>query len=96
MITKIQRRNGRFYQVRKSKIIGTSFECFEVVEPLGRHSTVNYSDQVGWLVTRRLPANLDKLPAFSPERMRRVANFHRRLDALHSLVLKKAGLHLEK
>ncbi len=98
MSIQIKRRNGHYYEVRETPIIGTRFKSYEVVEPISpkiKHYYFSQLEKVGWLVTRRAPRNLDKLPQFSDERIRRISRYHKQLDKLHALVLKRVNLNLE-
>jgi len=82
--------DGR-YLIHRYAISGTNLTVYEVREPselcgphsnIMRHKHPHHSGYWGELGTRRLPPELDSLPAMSEERASAVRAYH---DALYSL-----------
>lgn len=64
--------------VMRNRIIGTDTVVWSAWEPYDGHSALTWIDgeKVGRIGTRRLPADLDALPAYSDERIRAVRAWH--------------------
>lgn len=86
--------NGMY--AHKYGILTTSFVCYNVYESsslFGNHSSITRHETYGYLAditTRRLPAELDALPAMSDERYQAVKAFHQELEAQAAAYIRQA------
>lgn len=81
-------------KIKKTKIIGTNITVFSAWEDCPSifygHSTITHEDGQWWgrIGTAMLPDALEKLPAFSNERIDKVSNWHEEeYQRAYSLIL---------